>query len=199
MQKRNCLEDPQATGVTPSTQDKIYWNHLREFVKEFLLDCATKYAPLASPNSKLLEIGPQTYETSNPFRILSANFINMETLDIVPGNTYCADITKTNSDTIPDASFDYIICTEVLEHTTQPFDAVKELHRMLKPNGLLFFSVPCNFRIHGPLPDCWRFTQWGLQKSLFHPSQWTWKSLIALDDPARPLFPLDYAGVVSKL
>ena len=194
---RDCLQNPQTSNISPSTLDISYWHSLRRFVKDFLSNCAQTYAPIASKNSLLLEIGPQTYDTSNPFITLSSGNIKIETLDIVDGSTYKADITNNNSNLIPDESFDYIICTEVLEHTIQPFDAVKELYRMLKPNGLLFFSVPCNFRIHGPLPDCWRFTQWGL-KHLFSSTHWSWESLTALDDPERPLFPLDYAGVVRK-
>lgn len=50
--------------------------------------------------------------------------------------------------------FDYILCTEVLEHTLNPFRAVYEMFRILKPKGLLFISVPFNFGIHRPLPDC---------------------------------------------
>jgi SAM-dependent methyltransferase len=199
MLTRNCLEDPQTSGVTPSSQDKEYWLSLRKFVEEFLSSSASTYAPLAKPGSLLLEIGPQTYTASHPFSIHSHSNITIQSLDIVPGATYCADLTKDNSSSIPDNTFDYIICTEVIEHTLQPFLAVKELHRMLKPNGLLFFSVPCNFRIHGPLPDCWRFTQHGLQQSLFSSTHWSWISLTALDDPDRPLFPIDYAGVVRKL
>lgn len=197
MIKRDCLLNPQISNISPSSLDLSYWSSLRSFVKDFVYDCANTYAEKASPNSILLEIGPQNYDTSNPFITLSSGNIRIETLDIVEGSTYKADITKNNSSIIPDEHFDFIICTEVLEHTIQPFDSVKELYRMLKPNGLLFFSVPCNFRIHGPLPDCWRFTHWGLQQ-LFSKEKWSWLSLTALDDPDRPLFPLDYAGVVRK-
>lgn len=38
----------------------------------------------------------------------------------------------------PDSSFDVILCTEVLEHVPNPIAAVKEFHRLLKPNGNFF-------------------------------------------------------------
>jgi SAM-dependent methyltransferase len=46
--------------------------------------------------------------------------------------------------TIPreDNSFDTILCTEVLEHVPYPDKAVKELHRLLKPGGLLILTTP---------------------------------------------------------
>lgn len=39
-------------------------------------------------------------------------------------------------------SFDFVICCEVLEHVTDPKQGLKELNRILKPNGLAVLSVP---------------------------------------------------------
>ncbi len=42
----------------------------------------------------------------------------------------------------PDASFDAILCTEVLEHLPHPVDALRELSRLLKPGGKLILTAP---------------------------------------------------------
>lgn len=42
----------------------------------------------------------------------------------------------------PDASFDVVLCTEVIEHTTDPRQAVEELSRVLRPSGILVVTVP---------------------------------------------------------
>jgi len=42
----------------------------------------------------------------------------------------------------PDASFDAILCTEVLEHVSDPVAAIREFHRLLRPGGKLILSVP---------------------------------------------------------
>lgn len=42
----------------------------------------------------------------------------------------------------PDASFDKIICSEVLEHIPDYGQALNEIHRILKPGGTLAVSVP---------------------------------------------------------
>lgn len=42
----------------------------------------------------------------------------------------------------PDATFDSIICLEVLEHQFAPLDACVEMLRVLKPGGALFATVP---------------------------------------------------------
>jgi SAM-dependent methyltransferase len=41
-----------------------------------------------------------------------------------------------------DASFDYVVCTEVIEHTTRPSRAVAELARVLRLGGTLVLSTP---------------------------------------------------------
>ena len=41
-----------------------------------------------------------------------------------------------------DASFDYVTCIEGLEHLENPFQAMRELARVLRPGGTLVLSVP---------------------------------------------------------
>lgn len=41
-----------------------------------------------------------------------------------------------------DNMFDYVIATEVIEHTSSPRQAIKEMHRVLKPNGVILLTVP---------------------------------------------------------
>ncbi len=42
----------------------------------------------------------------------------------------------------PDNSFDYTCCVDGLEHMTNPYRAVEEFARVLKPGGTAVFSVP---------------------------------------------------------
>lgn len=42
----------------------------------------------------------------------------------------------------PDNSFDYVCCVDGLEHMTDPYQAVKELSRVLKKGGKGVFSIP---------------------------------------------------------
>jgi SAM-dependent methyltransferase len=48
----------------------------------------------------------------------------------------------------PDASFDVILCTEVLEHVPEPIKAVKEMARLLRPGGLMLLTAPLGCLLH---------------------------------------------------
>jgi SAM-dependent methyltransferase len=55
-----------------------------------------------------------------------------------PSATIVADITKAND--LPANTFDCIICTHVLCVISDLAEAIRQLHRMLKPGGVLLFG-----------------------------------------------------------
>ncbi|MEY2701669.1 MAG: hypothetical protein RLY43_302 [Bacteroidota bacterium] len=57
-------------------------------------------------------------------------------------------------------SFDYLICTQVLEHAEEPEKVFKECARVLKPNGKMFISMPFTYPEHEIPFDFQRFTQY---------------------------------------
>jgi SAM-dependent methyltransferase len=42
----------------------------------------------------------------------------------------------------PDASFDAVLCTEVLEHLPDPVRAIDEMSRLLRPGGMMIITAP---------------------------------------------------------
>ena len=177
-------------GVIVSQLDIDHLAIIRANVVQFMRRAAALYA---TQPGRLLDIAPQVHEGARPF---FSSSIVVETFDIDPAAdcTYTGDICRHN-DFLADQSFDYIVCTEVLEHTLQPFSAADEMWRLLKPTGKLFVSTPFNFRIHGPLPDCWRFTEHGL-RALF--AEWEVVELNAIETPDRFLMPVHYSLVARK-
>lgn len=58
---------------------------------------------------------------------------------------YASDITSIPVD---DASFDAVLCTEVLEHVLHPIEAIGEMSRILRPGGRLYLSAPLGSGLH---------------------------------------------------
>lgn len=50
------------------------------------------------------------------------------------------------------------LLVETLEHIENPFKAIDEIYRILKPNGMLVLTVPMHFPIHNYPHDYYRYT-----------------------------------------
>ena len=61
-----------------------------------------------------------------------------------------------------DSSFDFVLAEGVLEHVVSPVRGVEEIHRILKPDGLLFVTSPFMLGVHMPQLDFTRWTKSGL-------------------------------------
>jgi SAM-dependent methyltransferase len=59
-------------------------------------------------------------------------------------------------------SFHGVLMTQVLEHLPNPFQAISEITRVLKPDGFLVLTAPQAWRLHGVPHDYFRFTRFGL-------------------------------------
>lgn len=176
--------------VQPNPMDNEHYEIIRRNVVDFMKHASATYT---TKPGRLLDIAPQVHEGARPF---FPPPIVVETFDVDPksGCTYIGDICKRN-DFLADGVFDYVVCTEVFEHTLQPFDAADEIWRIIRPGGLLFATTPFNFRIHGPLPDCWRFTEHGL-RALLH--RFEILELKGVETVNRPLMPVHYSVVARK-
>lgn len=64
------------------------------------------------------------------------------------------------------AVFDSAFATEVLEHCPDPELFLREVHRVLKPNGVFFFTVPFLWNLHEVPHDEYRYTPFALERHL---------------------------------
>jgi len=120
-----------------------------------LVDLDSEYC---TDNKKTLVVG----SGRNP-KIQGKNIINT---DIRPFRSVLA-VTDTQWLSFADDSFDVIICHQVLEHVPNADQAVREIHRVLKPGGRVIVTVPFYFPFHASPYDFRRWTIHGL-KATFH-------------------------------
>jgi len=107
---------------------------------------------------RTLDIGAQ----NGPY---AAHFPHRVALDIRRG-IGVQIIGDTQALGIADATFDVVLCTEVLEHLPEPQQAVDEMFRVLKPGGQLLLTTRFLFPIHDAPHDYFRYTKYGLRHLL---------------------------------
>ncbi len=73
-----------------------------------------------------------------------------------------------SADQIPceDASFDAVLCTNVLEHVANAGKAFQEISRVLKMEGYLIVAVPFLYPVHEAPYDYYRYTKYGIEHQL---------------------------------
>ena len=191
LQERDCLLNNHLKNIPSSEFDNFIFKKLRDNVDKFLQEM---YVYLTD-KTNILEIGEYWGEYKGAKKLYPK--LNIKSADIEKdlNPDFCIDITKKTQ--FENENFDAIICLEVLEHTRNPFNAIKEITRILKKGGVLFLSVPCNYRIHSPFPDSWRFTA-----HAFHVIAQDYNydiiSLKCIESTDRLLFPIHYKCIFKK-
>ncbi len=64
-----------------------------------------------------------------------------------------------------DDAFDLVLCTEVLEHVSDPDATLQEIHRTLRTEGVLVLTTPLTWGVHAK-QDFHRWTESGLRRLL---------------------------------
>ena len=132
-----------------------------------LLTCARFLTPaLAQMRGSVLDVGCGEM----PFRGLLPDDARYTGLDVPAADDFGMranpEIVDFDGIVIPfaNASFDHILCTEVLEHAEDPVALIAEMHRVLRPGGTLAGTVPFSARVHHAPHDHHRFTRYRLAR-----------------------------------
>ena len=65
-----------------------------------------------------------------------------------------------------DGSFDAVLCSQVFEHVFTPEEFLREIHRVLRPGGVLVLTVPFVWDEHEQPHDFARYSSFGLKALL---------------------------------
>jgi carbamoyl-phosphate synthase large subunit len=189
---RDCIKNPNDKNIKCSNFDNYIFKLIRNNINNFLLEINN----YINSDMEVLEIGEYWEPYIGAKKMFPDKKIFSLDLNTDLKPDFCDDITKKTQ--FCDERFNIIICLEVLEHTENPIKALEEIIRITKKNGLIMLSMPCNYRIHSPLPDSFRFTEYAFK---------TWSKLYNLDiielkcieDNNRLLFPYHYTCIYKKL
>lgn len=124
-----------------------------------------------NPGISVLEIGPSknSYKenaypefNSSIIKTASTHAGIYKTLDIDPlsGCDFICSIEDMSSIS---EKFNVVILLEVLEHVKNIFDVPNNLYNILNKNGIVFIHTPYLFKVHGPIPDYWRFSAYAYE------------------------------------
>ena len=73
---------------------------------------------------------------------------------------------------VEDATFDVVLCNQVLEHCDDPLKAVSELNRVTAPGGRVLATTHGVMPYHPSPTDYWRWTHAGLEKLFAENGTW---------------------------
>ncbi|MFV8226702.1 class I SAM-dependent methyltransferase [Christiangramia aquimixticola] len=110
---------------------------------------------------KVLDIGCGNKPYLSYFNGFSDEYIGC---DVIQSSEKCVDIIC-DATSIPfqDNTFDTIICTQVIEHVDNHEKLLREIYRLLKPNGHIILSGPMYWHLHEQPYDYFRFTKYGFK------------------------------------
>lgn len=87
---------------------------------------------------RMLQVAPS--EAIERYALGREDILYESTDLMMPGVTFQADLQ--NMDTVEDETYDIIVCAHVLEHVRDDAKAMRELCRILKPDGVCLVLVP---------------------------------------------------------
>ena len=90
----------------------------------------------------------------------------------LPGNAHAQLQGEIDAIPVEAASFDLVLCLQVLEHVPDPAAAVRELHRVVRPGGRVLLSTHGVYPFHPNPDDLWRWTSQGLERLFLTNAEW---------------------------
>ena len=138
--------------------DRMSDETVRGRIRNFLLD------HIALIQGPVLEVGSLLPMTNGgyAFWAYNRNLVEKETewlgLDFQAGNNVDVVADIENETKLPSDYFQTVLCSEVMEHLYKPWDALKEMHRLLKKDGYILITTLFSFPIHGYPDDYWRYS-----------------------------------------
>ena len=143
--------DPKAVGIASRVMvdliAEFYQRELPKYAKGHLVDLGCGHVPLYA-----------TYKD-----LVSQNTC-LDWANTAHENGYLDQVQDLNKPIdSPDASVDTIVLSDVLEHIRKPEELIREMFRLLRPNGHVIMNVPYYYGLHEQPYDYFRYTRFALK------------------------------------
>ncbi len=162
---------------------------MRKSIKEFVEICA-KTLPICDP---IYEFGSFQVPGQEGFADLRPLFPGKEYIGADMRKGLGVDvIINLHHMNLPSDSVGTVLILDTLEHVEFPRKAIENIHKILKPHGILIISSVMNYPIHDHPHDYWRFTPEAF-KSLMKSF-----AFVSVDSIGRQEFPHTIVGVAIK-
>jgi len=161
------LLEKQGKGFKESSNDIII-NKLKVFFKKYPIIFTILYYTFGAsavgkgPKKAIKDLGENKIilNLGSGIKLIRKDVVNIDfypftNVDII------ADITKLP---FKDNSVDAIICESVLEHIKNPWAIIQEIKRILKPDGIVYLSIPFIAGFHSSPDDYYRWSKEGLRE-----------------------------------
>ncbi len=113
-------------------------------------------------HGRVLEVGAPNYTDQFGRNVVQSDVLDSNLTN--PKATVLSDLNATLH--VASNEFDCLIFTQVLQFIHNLQGCIQELHRILKPGGVLLATVPCISKVdpgYGENKDFWRFTNAGCE------------------------------------
>lgn len=159
MQIPEIIENRRNSYATPSDEDSFIVNLLRNGIEAIL---ATQPAP---SNGQVLDIGCGSQPFRGRLESLGYAYVSFDLEQNAEQSVdYLGAIDKFLSTQLCHAApFDFILCTEVMEHVADWQTAFANFAQLLAPGGKLLITCPHFYRLHEEPYDFWRPTPYAIE------------------------------------
>jgi SAM-dependent methyltransferase len=132
---------------------------------------------------RILDVGCGVKPYYPFFADVTADYVGLDVVE----NPMAEIIGSVEAMPVDDASFDVVLCTQVLEHCDDPAQAVRELQRVTRPGGRVLASTH-GVQVYHPSPvDYWRWTHEGLHRLFATSADWASVTVTPAAGTASPL------------
>ena len=142
----NILEDIDTTSPVVSYDGPLAIRDSRELLSEM--------QNYLGPRGKVLDLGCGPKDQAAPVEFLGYQYVGIDY-----SNSYADILADAHAIPFEAASFDCVLSYAVLEHLHNPFIAVTEIERVLKPGGVYIGTVSQGEPFHD---SYFHHTSWGL-------------------------------------